>query len=202
MHTIPCFTLQANHADAYCNQGAAYMMVNDSSDAVGAYTHCTTLDPTNFMAWDSLGRAYVGQGNYPQASRHIPRGRASPQRTPRCGMTREKVLVLMGRPSDALDSFDKALGIDPTLTDALANQASLYGTIQVVNITGTVTPTVTISRIGTFYTTVIPTETSISPISTHFHPSGEQTSRYRKPLFLLLRKPRFRHYLRSLCSAQ
>ena len=152
------------------------MMVNDSGDAVGAYTNCTTLDPTNFMAWDSLGRAYMGQGNYPQALAAYTQGTVLTVKNATLWNDKGKVLVLMGSTSDALQCFDKALGIDPNFADAEANHDSLYGVMQVVNITGTVTPTATINRIGTFYTTVIPTETVVSPVSTTSTPAGEQTS--------------------------
>ncbi len=52
--------------------------------------------------------------------------------------------------------FQKALGIDPDFADAQKNKESVSGQLQVVQIIGTITPTVTISRIGTFYTTATP----------------------------------------------
>ncbi|MGB7788046.1 tetratricopeptide repeat protein [Methanoregula sp.] len=170
------FTLQVNHADAYCNQGAAYMMLNDSGGAVESYTSCTSLDPGNFMSWDYLGLAYTGLGDYPDALSAFNQGTGITIKNATLWNDKGKILVLMGRPADALQSFDKALGIDPNFADAQANHDSLYGTLQIVNITGTVTPTVTISRIGTFYTTVIPTEPVVLPVSTPSTPAGEQTS--------------------------
>jgi tetratricopeptide (TPR) repeat protein len=65
-------------------------------------------------------------------------------------------LVALGKPTDALECFNKALGIDPNYAEAQANKADAMGKQQSFTIYGTITPTVTISRIGTFYTTVTP----------------------------------------------
>jgi tetratricopeptide (TPR) repeat protein len=170
------FTVPWNHADAYCNQGAAYMMINDSSDAVGSYVQCTSLDPTNIMSWDSLGRAYAGEGNYPLALSAYTQGTSIKVKNATLWDDKGKVLLLMGRTSDALQSFDRALGIDPNFADARANHDLLYGTLQVVNITGTVTPTVTISRLGTFYTTPIPAEPVVSVSEITSAPASEPAS--------------------------
>jgi len=47
----------------------------------------------------------------------------------------------------------------------MKNKESMVGKLQVINITGTITPVVTISRIGTFYTTATPVSlpTEITP---------------------------------------
>jgi len=66
------------------------------------------------------------------------------------------VYVALGKPQDALTCFNKALGIDPNFADALKNKEDVTGKLQFFNISGTITPVVTISRIGTFYTTATP----------------------------------------------
>ena len=63
----------------------------------------------------------------------------------------------LGKPADALTCFQTALGIDPNFADAQNNAQSVTGMLQNFNITGTVTPVPTISRIGTLYTTAPPT---------------------------------------------
>ena len=66
-------------------------------------------------------------------------------------------LMALGKPTDALQCFNKALGIDPNYAEAKANKADAMGKQQSFNISGTITPTVTISRIGTLFTIVTPT---------------------------------------------
>jgi tetratricopeptide (TPR) repeat protein len=75
------------------------------------------------------------------------------------------VLVALGKPTDALDCFNKALGIDPDYAEAQANKADAIGRQQSFNISGTITPKVTISRIGTFYTTSTPLEQATQVIT-------------------------------------
>jgi tetratricopeptide (TPR) repeat protein len=74
----------------------------------------------------------------------------------------------LGKYQDALQSFNKALGLKPDFADALKNKESVIGKVQVVTFSGTATPTVTISRIGTFFTTVTPSPlpTSVTPQAT------------------------------------
>jgi hypothetical protein len=74
-------------------------------------------------------------------------------------------LMALGRPIDALQSFNKALGIDPGFAEAQVNKANAMGKQQSYNISGTITPTVTISRLGTFYTTQTPVEPVTSVIT-------------------------------------
>jgi len=84
-----------------------------------------------------------------------------------------KALIALGRPTDALECFNKALGINPDFADAKANKADAIGKQQSYNISGTITPKVTISRIGTFYTT-IPPATKVSQVVTQ-EPETEDT---------------------------
>ena len=55
----------------------------------------------------------------------------------------------LGRYQDALQCFNKALGLQPDFPEALKNKESVYGKFQVTNVSGTVTPTVTVTRTGT-----------------------------------------------------
>jgi tetratricopeptide (TPR) repeat protein len=143
------------------------MMMNESDAAVGPYTQCTSLDPLNFMAWDNLGLAYMGFGKYNEALSAFNQATSITAKNATLWNDKGKVLVLMGRTSDALQCFDKALGIDPNYVEAQNNHDNLNGKLQVINISlGTATPTPAISRIGTFYTTVVPTEPVVSPEST------------------------------------
>jgi hypothetical protein len=74
--------------------------------------------------------------------------------------------VALGRPQDALTAFNKALGIDPGFTDAQVNKKNTIGKQQIVNISGTITPEVSVSRIGTLLTTVIPTSSLSAAFTT------------------------------------
>ncbi len=146
-----------NTPDAYCNQGYAYWMLNKTDSAVTAYKKCTTFNPTDIMSWNNLGLIYIAQGRYENALDAFDTGTSQTVLNATLWNNKGKALVGLGRTSDALDCFNKAIGIDPGYTDALNNRESMQGQLQVFQITGTVTPTSTISRLGTFYTTVPPT---------------------------------------------
>jgi len=146
-----------NTPDAYCNQGYAYWMLNRTDNAVVAYKKCTTFNPTDIMSWNNLGLVYLAQAQYDNALSAFDSGTSQTVLNATLWNNKGKALVGLGRTSDALDCFNKAIGIDPGFTDALNNRESMRGKLQVYQITGTVTPTPTISRLGTFYTTVPPT---------------------------------------------
>jgi len=160
-------TTQVNTPDAYCNQGYAYWMLNKTDNAVTAYKKCTAFNPTDIMSWNNLGLIYIDQGKYENALSAFDSGTSQTVLNATLWNNKGKALVGLGRTSEAQDCFNKAIGIDPGYTDALNNRESMRGQLQVYQITGTVTPTPTISRIGTFYTTAPPT-----PVET---PSGIST---------------------------
>jgi hypothetical protein len=60
----------------------------------------------------------------------------------------------LGKYGDALQSFNKALGLQPDFADALKNKNSVLGKQEGVLYYGTVTPGATISSIATLVTTV------------------------------------------------
>jgi len=149
--------VDVNTPDAYCNQGYAYWMLNKTDSAVVAYKKCTTFNPTDIMSWNNLGLVYIAQGRYENALAAFDSGTSQTVLNATLWNNKGKALVGLGRTSDALDCFNKAIGIDPGFVDALNNRENMRGKLQVYQITGTVTPTPTISRLGTFYTTVPPT---------------------------------------------
>lgn len=150
------FTVQTNRLDAYCNQGYAYLMLKEYDAAIIPYDRCTSMDPYNFMSWNNKGLAYMGSMKYDQALSAFDRATVVTIKNATLWNNKGLVYVQLGKPQDASECFKKALGIDPNYADAKSNRDSMVGKLQVVNITGTVTPTVTISRIGTFYTTATP----------------------------------------------
>ena len=78
----------------------------------------------------------------------------------------------LGKYQDALQCFNKALGIKPDFADAQKNKDSMMGKAQFVTISGTITPTVTVSRIGTFFTTVTPSQMT-TQVTTNTPPTSE-----------------------------
>jgi tetratricopeptide (TPR) repeat protein len=150
------FIIQNSRVDAYCNQGYAYIMLNKSEAAVKSYEHCTALDPLNIESWNSKGLAFMNLGRYNDALTAFDRATSITIKNATVWNNKGLAYVQLGKPQDASDCFKKALSIDPNFADALKNKESMIGKLQVVNITGTITPVVTISRIGTFYTTATP----------------------------------------------
>ncbi|PKH47414.1 hypothetical protein CVH13_00535, partial [Dehalococcoides mccartyi] len=62
----------------------------------------------------------------------------------------------LGKYQDALQSFNKALGIQPDFADALQNKENMMGKLQRVTMPGTTTPEVTESPVKTLITTMTP----------------------------------------------
>jgi len=165
--------VQVNNMDAYCKQGYAYQMINKSDSAVVSYKRCILLDPLNIDAWNNFGLTYMAMGKYTEALSAFDSATSIAVGNATSWNNKGKALVALGRTSDALECFNKAIGIDPNFTDALNNRDSVRGQLQVFNISGTVTPVPTISRIGTFYTTATPVQVQTPVVTTA--PSGEIT---------------------------
>ncbi len=68
------FAFQPNLPVPYCNQGYAYMQLNNSASAIVSYKKCTSLDTTNLMEWNNLGLAYMATGEYPECHLRVRHG--------------------------------------------------------------------------------------------------------------------------------
>lgn len=157
---------QVNTADPYCNQAYALWQLNRSTDAITVYQKCTAFNPLDIMIWNNLGLIYMGQGDYDNALSAFDEGTRLTVTNATLWNNKGNVLVALGRPSDARECFHKAVGIDPGFTDAKNSLAQLDGQLQVYQITGTVTTTPTLNRLGTSSTTAIPTTTMETAVIT------------------------------------
>ncbi len=128
------------------------------------------IDPANQEAWNQKGLALMNLGKYQEALNSYDQATKSTVRNAEIWNNKGLAYAALGRYQDALQSFNKALGLKPDFADALKNKENVMGKLQVINISGTVTPTVTISRIGTFFTTVTPT-----PLPTEVQPQATVT---------------------------
>jgi tetratricopeptide (TPR) repeat protein len=155
------FNVQTNRVDAYCNQGYAYLMLNRSEAAIQSYERCTAIDPLNLESWNRKGIALMNLGRYEDALKAFDHATSITIKNATVWNNKGLAYVNLEKPQDALQCFNKALGIDPNFTEAKTNKESVMGKQQVYTIYGTSTPAVTISRIGTFYTT--PTPVPVSP---------------------------------------
>ncbi len=154
------FIVVQNSKEAYCNQAYAYLKLNRTEPAVAASDRCTLLDPQNLEAWNNKGLALMQGGDYNGALAAFNRATTISVKNATVWNNKGVALMALGRPVDALESFKKALGIDPNYAVAKANREKATGAQQSFNISGTIVPEVTISRIGTYYTTAVP---SIQP---------------------------------------
>lgn len=150
------FEVEQNRKEAYCNQAYAYMKINKTDTAIAVYDTCTKLDPLNFENWNNKGLALMQAKKYDEALSAFDGATYLTIKNATVWNNKGVVLMALGKPTDALQCFYKALGIDPNYAEAKANKADAMGKQQSFNISGTITPEVTISRIGTFYTTVTP----------------------------------------------
>jgi len=152
------FIVEQNRKEAYCNQADAYMKINETDAAIVSYDKCTKLDSQNPDAWNNQGLAMMAAGRYDDALTAFDRATVITIKNATIWNNKGVALVALGKPTDALQCFNKALGIDPGYTEAQKNKADTMGKQQSFNISGTITPEVTISRIGTLYTTATPAE--------------------------------------------
>ena len=136
-------------------------MINKTDTAIDVYGRCTTLDPQNFENWNNLGLALMQVKKYDEALSAFDSATYLTIKNATVWNNKGVALMALGRPIDALQSFNKALGIDPGFAEAQVNKANAMGKQQSYNISGTITPTVTISRLGTFYTT----QTPVAPVT-------------------------------------
>jgi tetratricopeptide (TPR) repeat protein len=109
------------------------------------------------MSWNYKGLSYMGSQKYDQALSSFDRATGITINNATLWNNKGLAYVQLGKPEDASECFKKAISIDPNFADAINNKESMMGKLQIVNITGTITPVVTISRLGTFYTTATPT---------------------------------------------
>lgn len=171
------FEVQINNVNAYCNQGYAYLQTEDYEKAIVAYDRCTKMDPLNIMSWNNMGLAYMATGKYDQALTVYDKATAVTTKNATIWNNKGLALAALDRPADALQCFYKALGIDPDYNEAQKNKEDVMGKQQSFTIHGTITPEPTISRIGTYWTTVPTATVSSEPagVSGVAIPSGSVT---------------------------
>jgi tetratricopeptide (TPR) repeat protein len=167
------FLVEQNRKEAYCNQGYAYLFLNVSDAAVVAYDRCTSLDPLNFENWNNKGLAQMQAKKYEAALQSFDHATYITTKNATVWNSKGLALVALGKPSDALECYKKALGIDPNYAEAQANEAEAMGKQQSFNISGTITPKVTISRIGTFYTTAVTPTKQVTEVITQAPEVGD-----------------------------
>ena len=151
------FAIQAGRAEAYCNQGYSYRMLNNSASALIAYDKCTSLDTGIVDGWNQKGLVFMDLGRYQDALAAYDRATQLTVRNAEVWNNKGLAYAALGRYQDALQCFNKALGLQPDFPEALKNKESVYGKFQVTNASGTVTPTVTVTRTRTVSPSVTPT---------------------------------------------
>jgi len=90
-------------------EGAAFvkMLRRDYDGAVRAYRELAEFDPSFYKAYTSLGRAYLQQGNYPEAIAMLEKGRALAGDIPNILAAMGQVYGLAGEPERAREVIGK-----------------------------------------------------------------------------------------------
>ena len=169
------FEVQVISMDAYCNQGYAYFKLQNYDAAVFPFDRCVIIDPQNFMAWNNMGYSYMAGGKYDKALDAFDRGTGVTVKNATLWNNKGEALMALERPQDALECFKKALGIDPNFVKAKENRENAMNKQQVIQIKGTITPVLTISRIGTLYSTPTPVPV-VTAVPTSVQMTGEPGS--------------------------
>ncbi|MEI8330209.1 MAG: tetratricopeptide repeat protein [Methanomicrobiales archaeon] len=108
------------------------------------------------MSWDYQGLGYIGSQKYDTAFSSFNRATGFTVTNAAIWNYTGLAYIQLGKPQDAAECFKKAISIDPNFADAKVNRDNKVSKLQIVSITGMITPEVTTSRIGTFYTTATP----------------------------------------------
>ena len=133
--------VQTNHADAYCNLASSYFQVGMPDKALSAYAQCTNLDPNNPDTWNQIGLVYMSENNYTDALDAFNHATRFTTTNAEIWNNKGEALAALGQYQDALGCFNTALTINPAYTEAEQNREAVIGKAQIIQITGSPTPT-------------------------------------------------------------
>jgi tetratricopeptide (TPR) repeat protein len=168
------FVVQVNHPEDFCNQGYAYIQIEETEKAIVSYQKCADLDPLDIRPWNSIGLAYMSLGRYEDALTAFDQATRVSVTNATVWNNKGKALVALERPADALRCFEKALGIDPDFTEAQTNRDSMQGQLQPFSYSETQPmATATINRLGTYWTTATPVMTEVPATAATIAVPGE-----------------------------
>jgi len=131
------FVQETNIAEAYCNQGIAYMYLNRTDQALLAFDSCLRLDAGNVFGWNQKGLALLASGKPEDALDAFNRCTRITTNNAEVWNNKGLALLQLGKYQDALECFNKALGIDPGYAAAKQNKELAMNKGQVYGTTGT-----------------------------------------------------------------
>jgi tetratricopeptide (TPR) repeat protein len=105
-------SLRANptNADAYASLGQIYVSQNDLTKARDAYVQAVRLDPSSANLY-SLGQTYLEMGQYADAERQFKSVKEKEPAKPNGDYGLGQVYAKQGRTNDAINAFQRAIGI-------------------------------------------------------------------------------------------
>jgi tetratricopeptide (TPR) repeat protein len=120
------YQVQSNYPYAYCNQGKAYIQLNETEKALTAFDRCVFYMPDNFDGWNEKGLALISLGRYDEALDAYDH--ATKITIKNATIWNNKGLAYAGLENynKALICFKTALSIDPAYEDAKANMEKTY----------------------------------------------------------------------------
>ena len=107
------------------NRGEAYIKLEEFDRAISDFKTAIELDPDrSFVPWNNLGKLYYQQQDYQQAIRSYEEALSITDYLPAL-IGRGNALKASGLYSQASDSFDRALAIDPNYHEAWYGKGSV-----------------------------------------------------------------------------
>lgn len=151
------FTLQQNAAEGYCNQGKAYIRLNDTQKALASFNSCVRYAPKSLDGWNQKGLALLSLGRYKEALDAF--NHCTQISTKNAEVWNNKGLAYAGLENytDALDCFKMAINLNPSFTEAKTNLDKAYLRKPFV------TPSATNVPAGT--ATTIPVQTAMTSVT-------------------------------------
>jgi predicted TPR repeat methyltransferase len=116
--------VDATHAGARCNRGAALQDLGRTEEALASYELAVQLDPNYALALNNRGNALRKLGRLDEALASYERALAIRQNYPEAWCHRAMVLQDFGRPGEALHSADYALSLRPRYGEAWCARAN------------------------------------------------------------------------------
>ena len=112
--------LNPQHAEAYCELGAAYRLQDKTNDAADAYRHALSLiasPETHGVAHVCLARIYHSQGKFAEAEKHAQNAVSLLPKSAEPFLRLGDVYVQRGKLTAAQRAYQKAIALDVSLAE-------------------------------------------------------------------------------------
>ena len=124
-HYQEAIRLKPGMAPAYNGLGAALALQGQRREAIPQYREALQLDPTLALAWANLGAALAEERQWPEAANSFVRALKMQPDNAQWRYRAGLVFAAMQQTSQAIEHLEKAVALDPRMTEAAEALAAL-----------------------------------------------------------------------------